>query len=478
MRTRAIFVALGLVVAALPILPARAATEVVHIHDNFFEPREITIDPGDTVTWDGGGFRPHTVTSDTGLFKSGQMSSSDEFSHTFPKAGVYYYHCRFHGAAQAGMWGVVVVGDPPRDERERIVVPDDYPTIQAAVSAAQSGASIVVRPGTYEETVVVVTEDLVIRGLDRFRTVLHGGDSLGIGIEVRGAADVVIKDLTVRDYLDAGIRFDQSDDFAVKRVDVINNSTFGVDVTTSHGGTIERSFAWGSGGAGFRVGPCFACGILVDRVRAEMNLLGVETVNATGVTVRASKLRRNGVGMLARSYQTVVSRPGGALYVTGNNIDENNIRSIPPSGAAASIGYPFGTGIWLAGVSNSAVQNNEISGNERYGVLVTDDLDHLLAPVNNRVQGNAVSGPASSLDLAWDGSGASNCFQDNAVSTSAPPSIQDLFACRLRPFQGEVYEPVKDAVAAAIAGGPQTLTEEPGDPLRPLCQRGRPGCGR
>jgi plastocyanin len=479
MRTRAIFVALVLVAATLPILPARAATEIVHIHDNSFEPREITIDPGDTVTWDGGGFRPHTVTSDSGVFNSGSMSSSDEFSHTFPKAGVFYYHCRFHGASgQRGMWGVVVVGAPPRDERERIVVPDDYPTIQAAVTAARPGASVVVRPGTYEESVVVETPDLVIRGLDRFRTVLDGGDSLSAGIEVRGVPDVVIKDLTVRGFIDVGIRFERSDDFAIRRVDVVKNRTFGMEVTESHGGAIANSFAWGSGGAGFRVGPCFACGILIDRVHSEMNLIGIETVNSTGVTVRSSKLVRNGVGMLARSYQTVESSPGRALFVTGNTFSTNNVRSIPPSGAAAGLGYPFGTGLWLAGVSNSTVVNNEIEDNDRYGVLVTDDLEHILVPVNNRVQGNTVAGTGSSIDLAWDGSGTSDCFQDNAASSSAPPSIQVLFACPLRPFEGATYGPVKDAVAAAIAGGPEPLTEDPGEPVRPRCQRGRRGCGR
>lgn len=477
MRTRFMMVVL-LVVASISVLPARAATGVVQIRDNFFQPQEIAIDPGDTVTWDGGGFHAHTVTSDTGLFNSGQMSSSDEFSHTFQKAGVYYYHCRFHGVAQRGMWGVVVVGDPPKDERERIVVPDDYPTIQAAVSAARPGASIIVRPGTYEESVVVETKDLVIRGLDRFRTVLDGGDSLSVGIEVRGAADVVVKDLTVRDYADAGIRFDRSDDFTAKRVDVVKNATFGVEVAGSYGGTIARSFAWGSGGAGFHIGPCFACGILIDSVHAEMNLLGIETLNATGVTVRSSRLVQNGVGMLARSHETVESEPGRALFVIGNRIAENNVETIPPSGAAATHGYPFGTGIWLAGVSNSVVLGNEITGNERYGVLVTDDLEHVLAPVNNRVESNTVAGVGSSLDLAWDGSGASDCFQDNAASTTGPPSIQDRFACRLRPFEGQRYGPVSDAVAAAIAGGPQAFTQEPEEPVRPQCQRGRRGCGR
>jgi plastocyanin len=479
MRTRAIIVALVLVAATLPILPARAATEIVHIHDNSFEPREITIDPGDTVTWDGGGFRPHTVTSDSGVFNSGSMSSSDEFSHTFPKAGVFYYHCRFHGASgQRGMWGVVVVGDPPRDERERLVVPDDYPTIQAAVTAARPGASVVVRPGTYEESVVVETDDLVIRGLDRFRTRLDGGGSRAVGIEVAGASDVVVKDVTVRGYTGTGIRLQDASDFAVRRVDAINNLTFGIAATGSRGGSITNSFAWGSGGAGIHVGECFACGILVDGVRSDTNVLGIQTLNATGVTVRVARLEGNGVGLLAHSDANLEGAPGRGLFLVANTVTENDRADIPPAGIANRHGLPFGTGVWLAGVKNSAVLGNEIEGNDRYGVLVTDDLDHTLAPHNNRVERNVVAGGGSSLDLAWDGSGVSNCFQDNTASTSGPSSIQELYPCRLRPFTGEIYMPVRADVAAAIAGGPQTLTQHPGEPDRPRCQRGRHRCGK
>lgn len=477
MRTRSILLALILAAGAVPVLPAHAATKVVQIRDSSFEPQEIVIDPGDTVTWDGGGFRPHTVTSDSGLFNSGHMTSSDEFSHTFKKAGVYYYHCRFHGSAQKGMWGVVIVGDPPMDQRERIVVPDDYPTIQTAVSAAQPGATVVVRPGKYEESVVVQTEDLVIRGLDRFRTVLDGGGSLENGIIVAGASDVVIKDLTVRGYTSAGIRLQGANDFSIRRIDSVKNRIHGIAAIDSRGGSIKNSFAWGSGEAAFHVGECFACGIIVDAVRAEANVIGVETSNATGVTVRGSHLRSNGVGLLARSDAALPEAPGRGLFVIDNVVTENNRSDIPPAGFAMQYGFPFGTGIWLAGVRNSAVLGNDVEGNERYGILLTDDLEHVLAPVNNRVQRNVVSGGAFSLDLAWDGSGSSNCFEDNSAGTSGPPSIQDRFPCALRPFAGETFGPVSDDVAAAIAGGPQTLTKEPEDPERPKCQRKRRSCG-
>jgi plastocyanin len=477
MRLVRLLAGISLLAVALPVLPAAAATVEVHMRGNEFDPRRVEIDPGDTVTWIGGGFRAHTVTSDDGLFESGRLGPGEEFSVTFSEEGFYYYHCRFHGRPRNGMWGVVVVGDPPEDEREKIFVPDDYPTIQDAVSAAKPGAAVIVRPGTYPEEVTVATPGLAIRGDDRFRTVVDGGGTREVGIKVT-ADDVSVSNLTVRDHVHAGIAFEAADDFSARKIDSIHNARFGISAVGSHGGAVKRSFAWGSGEAAFHMAECFGCGGIIDQVRAKMNMIGVEIVNATGVTVRGSRLVRNGIGMLARSDAAGAAAPGRALFVFGNVVIDNNTTSIPPAGIATEYGFPFGTGIWLAGVRNSTVLENDVSANTSYGVLVTDDLDGTATPVNNRVQDNVVVGVGSSLDLAWDGSGASDCFDGNRASTSGPPSIQERYPCWLRPFEGSPYEPVRDDVDSAIAAGPQTVTQKPPEPRRPRCQRGRPGCRR
>jgi plastocyanin len=55
--------------------PAQEQTS--EVGDNFFDPQEIRIDVGDSVRWNGGGLRPHTVTSDDGLFDSGRIRAGD-----------------------------------------------------------------------------------------------------------------------------------------------------------------------------------------------------------------------------------------------------------------------------------------------------------------------------------------------------------------------------------------------------------------
>ena len=476
MRVKAV-IAAALLAAVVHSIPAVAATHEVNIRDNVFEPQQMFIDVGDTVTWDGGGFRPHTVTSDTKLFDSGRMGAAGEFSFTFRKKGKYYYHCKLHGAAKKGMWGVIVVGDRPKDTRDRLLVPDDYPSVQEAVTAATPGAAVVIRPGRYSEEVVVETDDITIRGIDRFRTVLDGKAGIQTGIQIIGDG-VSVKNLTVANYTDTGIRMDGVDDFVVRGVDLIGNRTFGVSAFGSHNGSITNTFAWGSGEAGIQVGRCFACGILIDGIRSKKNMLGVEVVNATGVTVRDSTIAYNGVGLLARSSASVDGAPGRGLFLFGNRVVENNEVQIPPAGMAETYGLPYGTGIWLAGVKNSVTLENRLSGQSEYGILITDDLENFEVPINNRTQDNVVTGSGSALDLAWDGSGENDCFDNNAAATSGPQDIQDLYPCRLKPFVGTGYAPVRDDVDAAIAAGPQSNTVQPPRPIRPRCQRGKPGCKR
>jgi hypothetical protein len=52
----------------------------------------------------------HNVSSDTGLFRSGNISSSwGPFDFTFNSAGTFGYHCEQHGAVGTGMFGTITV---------------------------------------------------------------------------------------------------------------------------------------------------------------------------------------------------------------------------------------------------------------------------------------------------------------------------------------------------------------------------------
>jgi plastocyanin len=73
-----------------------AGGETIVIHDFSFNPSEITVPVGTTVTWNNGDGVGHTSTSDDGLWDSDVIQPGDTFEFTFAEPGVYPFHCNIH----------------------------------------------------------------------------------------------------------------------------------------------------------------------------------------------------------------------------------------------------------------------------------------------------------------------------------------------------------------------------------------------
>jgi plastocyanin len=74
---------------------ARAEDTMVKIDNFTFEPAELTVKVGTTVTWKNRDDIPHTVVS-AGKFRSKAMDTDDSFSFTFTTSGEYKYFCSLH----------------------------------------------------------------------------------------------------------------------------------------------------------------------------------------------------------------------------------------------------------------------------------------------------------------------------------------------------------------------------------------------
>jgi plastocyanin len=91
--------ALGAAILVASTFAARqvSAADIEVKIDNFtFNPQQITVNAGDTVTWVNHDDIPHTVTSKTQVFRSKAMDTDDRFSFTFAKPGTYAYFCALH----------------------------------------------------------------------------------------------------------------------------------------------------------------------------------------------------------------------------------------------------------------------------------------------------------------------------------------------------------------------------------------------
>ncbi|WP_374774005.1 right-handed parallel beta-helix repeat-containing protein [Streptomyces sp. NBC_01310] len=89
------------------------------------------------------------------------------------------------------------------DGSRALVVPKDYPTIQAAVDAARPGDRIAVRPGVYREQ-VVIGKDVSITGWGDRKTTIQapqmltpGDDGRNSIVEIRNGASVSLSRLAV-----------------------------------------------------------------------------------------------------------------------------------------------------------------------------------------------------------------------------------------------------------------------------------------
>ncbi|MFM7069042.1 MAG: nitrous oxide reductase family maturation protein NosD, partial [Actinomycetes bacterium] len=320
-----------------------------------------------------------------------------------------------------------------------IVVPSDAPTIQAAVDDAAPGATILIEPGTYRESVLVETPNLLIRGLDRNRVVLDGGFRTANGIEV-DADGVAVQNLTVRHFTQNGVVFAGTppefgtetsrilNGYRVDHVTAYNNGLYGVYAFGARNGLIQDVYASGHPSSGVYVGRCKPCNVVVRRVVAERNAIGYYGTNASGdVYIVESVFRRNRLGVAPNSQNAERLAPQSRAVVAANLVENNDDPATPeiPEGF-------FGGGIAVGGGERNLITKNRVRGHVGFGigVLVLGEF----APALNVVRDNVVEGNGTDLYLrtpkaTLDG----NCFEGNTFSTADPPDIQQLARCGAAP---------------------------------------------
>ena len=99
--------------------PPGSSVHIVQIKDNSYDPKTLTIQPGETVRWVfSGSDTTHTVTAKDGSFDSGAMfkTSGATFERRFDTGGTFEYSCKAHSQCCL-MRGSIKVGSnaPPPD---------------------------------------------------------------------------------------------------------------------------------------------------------------------------------------------------------------------------------------------------------------------------------------------------------------------------------------------------------------------------
>jgi plastocyanin len=98
MRRRQILAA-AVAIPLVPLLavrPAFAAEHAVTIKGMKFDPAEITVAAGDTITFTNEDGAPHTATADDGAFDTGRLNKGESATVTVSAAGAHPYKCLVH----------------------------------------------------------------------------------------------------------------------------------------------------------------------------------------------------------------------------------------------------------------------------------------------------------------------------------------------------------------------------------------------
>ena len=105
-----VFVFVAIAMAQSPDSSGQAApdqsTGTVNITNHAFDPTQLNVGVGTTVTWTNEDTEAHTVTADNGLFDSGVLAPGESYSTWLGGSGTVTYHCDIH----PDMKGSVVVG--------------------------------------------------------------------------------------------------------------------------------------------------------------------------------------------------------------------------------------------------------------------------------------------------------------------------------------------------------------------------------
>ncbi len=431
--------------------PKPTGTVLVSMADNSYSPSIVRVPVGGSVVFINTGRNDHNALSvdkswsTEKTFGNIKMRPEDMSEVVFSTQGVFPFYCSFHATpdGKVGMVGVAVVGDvqytPPSGARGVLAVvdrasgvtrrvPQDYPTIQNGVDAANPGDMVLIDKGEYTEAVFVTTPSLTLRGVDRNVVILDGKFELATGIMV-GGNGVAIENMTARNFTLNGFFWTGVKGFRGSYLTAYNNGDYGIYAFGSSDGVFEHSFASGSPDSAFYVGQCAPCRVVLNDVDGNYSGLGYSGTNSSGdMYIVNSRFAHNRTGLSTTTFDIELVPPGRDTTIMGNLVTDSGLDNEAAGFYATET--LAGNGIALVGTHNNHVEHNTILRSRNNGVLIVPILDRHFWPSTGHVVRSNVVLQSGRADLVAGGFGTrGNCFADNVYRTTLPWGLEKLNAC-------------------------------------------------
>jgi parallel beta-helix repeat protein len=324
-------------------------------------------------------------------------------------------------------------------------------TISTAVAMAKAGDTIVLKAGTFFDS-VFVDKTLTIRGAGWSRTTikppatstnpcnqpgsiegicaLGAFDALGNPDLTKPVKNVKISDLRLTGFED-GVLGLNTKGLTVRHVRSDHNTGYGIARFASTLSNFSENWTSWNGEAGLYMGDSPNAASVIRHNKADHNGIGIFMRDSTGLTATGNTAWGNCIGILALNSGAGApgDLPAGNYKITGNSVSAND-KECAPDVEEGIPGYS-GLGIALAGVHDVVVRDNKVSNNRSTnasdlpkGGIVIFSTAFLggADPTNNRVVGNELKNNAPA-DIFWDGTGTGNKVKGNECRTAIPGNL-------------------------------------------------------
>ena len=339
---------------------------------------------------------------------------------------------------------LTLVSPPSAVANTHLVHPGD--SIQAAVDAASPGDTIMVRAGTYRESVKIQTDGLTLQAKGRVTLKpLKYGDGqcylpghvagfcvvpvdfdASVGTYTRRVRDVAITGFRIVGFDDGVFGFG-TENLNVSHVVAIDNQDYGVASFDGIGTRFTRNATSGSRDAGIYVGDSVDANAAVANNRSWNNALGILVRHSHKVVLSHNEVWGNCLGVFLLS--DIEAGGSGYITVQHNRVSANNNVCPNFEGFLPDLG---GGGIVLAGSQHDIIFQNVVTdnrGNTLFSggiVLITNTLPNpdgsFDKSKDNLVAFNGLSGNEPA-DIVTDAASTQNVFVRNRCGTSIPGGL-------------------------------------------------------
>ncbi|MBF89878.1 MAG: hypothetical protein CMG75_09560 [Candidatus Marinimicrobia bacterium] len=320
-----------------------------------------------------------------------------------------------------------------------IIIVNEGQYIQDAIDLAESGDTVLVKPGEYHETLTVDISNLTLLGVeeDGLRPILDGRHILSDGM-VGSGSNLEIRRFAVRNYTSNGLMINGGKNIIFRDLYIFDTGLYGIYPIECIGVTIERCEVTQTRDAGIYVGQ--SRDIVVRNNIVYRNVAGIEIENSLNALVENNKAYDNTAGILIFLLPNNPSKVSVNCRLINNHIYDNNHENFGDEGSIVSL-VPSGTGLLIMAADEVEVANNKISGNKTTGIGIVSldivfgsdaiyDVDPL--PDRNWIHDNIMENNGynpdqlvldlglNGVDLLWDLSGHENRWDQKADSQLPP----------------------------------------------------------